>query len=205
MEIVSYSQEEVVGRLPLMNSWCSHHLKGYPYLYISPPEQIINPSDIIYVNDPNALVVIATVGSETVGCAAGIPLDSEHLVKYYFSPEIIHKFKNQGFKPDKIWYVGYFLMALEYRQDLKTIETIYEKHRATAKKIGLNQLCYVEVLRPDNDPRKPSSFQPPKPWGNLILGFTETNVKIKSSWFSIQQDGTVKLEENDLMFFIKEI
>lgn len=205
MEIVSYSRENVVGRLPLMNSWCSYHLKGYPYLYVTPPEQIINPSDVIYVNDPNALVVIATVGSETVGCAAGIPLSSQHLAQYYFSPKIINQFQEKGFKIDKIWYVGYFLMALDYREDFKTIETIYKKHVAHAKTIGLNQLCYVEVLRPDNEERKPNSFQSPEPWGNLILGFRETNVKMKSSWLSIQQDGTIKLEENDLTFFIKEI
>lgn len=66
IEIKSYSRESAISQLSLINRWCLKHYRNYPYLYAADEEPIISPSDLMYVNDPNALVVTARENSNVI-------------------------------------------------------------------------------------------------------------------------------------------
>src|SRR5262249_31628511 len=57
--IEAYQRENIVPLLPLLNSWGERAFSAYPYLLSSPKEQIVCPSDLIFVNSLNALVILA--------------------------------------------------------------------------------------------------------------------------------------------------
>lgn len=205
MKISTYTREKIIPFLSSMNSWCVNFLRGYPYLYVPPVEQIINPSDIMYVNDPNALVLIAEEQDMTQSVATGIPLNSAYLLSYYFNPEIINKFKNRGYDPHKIWYMGYFLTTPEYRENGKFIQSIYEKFIKHAVKLGKTQLSYVNVVRAADHPLKPDNFKNPEPWEDMIKDFLDTGVTTKATWPTLQQNNSIKNEEHEIRFYIKNI
>jgi hypothetical protein len=205
MEITNYSRESAISQLSLINRWCLEHYRNYPYLYAADEEPIINPSDLMYVNDPNALVVIARENSNAIALATGIPLSSVYLTSYYFSAELLDKFKEKNLNPEEIWYVGYFLTTLEHRNNRTVIKTIYDRLVDRAKQIGKKKICYIETVREKNHPQKPQNFQSLEPWGEIITGFSQTDITTSFTYPTVQKDGTVKEEENTFRFFIKAL
>src|SRR5579872_1978337 len=108
IQIQTYSRIEVLPLLPLLHQWCVKHLRGFPYYYAPPKEQLIHPFDTVYVNEERSLVVIAKENNEMIGIAVGVSLDSFYLdynVSYVFSSELIDKFKKNGFHPSEILYI----------------------------------------------------------------------------------------------------
>ena len=205
MDIQTYSRDAVIPQLALMNAWCTKQLKNFPYLYQPADVQLVNFSDVMYVNDPHALVVVAKNEGKIVGVAAGIPQDSCYLTTYYFSPEIIPQFKNNHYRPEKIWYMGYFLMDSQYTDDEKIIHAIYELFVNHAKKLGKTYLSYVNVLREENHPLRPTNYRYLEPWGQVITDFIDSNVHIVAEWPTLQLDHSVKNEQHKIAFYLKNI
>jgi hypothetical protein len=205
MEIKNYSRESAISQLSLINRWCLEHYRNYPYLYAADEEPIINPSDLMYVNDPNALVVTARENSRAIALATGIPLSSVYLTSYYFSAELLDKFKEKSLNPEEIWYVGYFLTTLEHRNNQTVILAIYDRLVDFAKQLGKKKICYIETVREENHPQKPKNFQSLEPWEKIITGFGKTDITTGFTYPTLQIDGTVKNEENLFIFFIKNL
>ncbi len=203
MEINLYQREKITPFLIEMNRWCMRQLKNYPYFYVPPETQLINPSDIMYVNDPDALLVIAKNQEEIISVATGIPLNSSYLTSYYFSPEIIDQFKDAGSDPKKIWYMGYFLLAEKYRDDHALINAIYEKFIAQVLNLNCNYISYVNVPADASHPLKPKNYRYMEPWGDVIQGFEKTPVVTQANWPTLQVDGSVKENEHQIIFMIK--
>lgn len=136
MQVETFSRTEVLPLLPLLHDWCAKHLVGFPYYYAPPKEQIIHPFDTVYVNEKEALVVIAKESNAVIGIASGVALGSFYLdynLGYVFSPELMQQFKEKGFSPNEVLYVGYFLMAEDHRENAEAVFGIFDQLIAAAK------------------------------------------------------------------------
>lgn len=205
LTILTLSGKALLPWLPAMHEQCAKQLRLFPYLYAPLEEQYISPTDTTYVNSPESLVAIVKNKEDVVGIAAGIPLNSPFLSAHYFSNELLSQFQSQGHDPDKIWYMGYFLMNPEYQEDAQLIHSLYELFADHARALGKTQLCYVDALFSEDHPLKPLNYQHPEPWERLIGGFISSNVNIEASWPTLQSDGSVKEETHPICFYLKDL
>lgn len=205
MQVETFSREEVFPLLPLLHEWLAKHLLGFPYYYAPPKEQLIHPFDTVYVNEKEALVVVAKQGSEVIGIATGISLGSFYLnnsvVGNVFSPELIEQFKEKGFQPNEVLYVGYFLMAENHKENERAVLEIFDQLLAAAKKWGKKHICYIQVLC-DESRMKES----PEPYGTMIPGFRHSGVIMRNlSWPTLQADGSMQMQSHDMAFYFMNI
>jgi hypothetical protein len=204
MQVQTFSREEVLPLLPLLHEWLTKHLLGFPYYYAPPKEQLIHPFDTVYVNEKEALVVIAKQSNEVIGIASGISLGSFYLdykVGNVFSSELIEQFKEKGFQPNEVLYVGYFLMAESHKVNARAVLEIFDQLIAAAKKWGKKQICYIQVLC-DESRMKES----PEPYGTIIPGFRHSDVvMLNLSWPTLQSDGSMQMQNHDMAFYIMDI
>lgn len=204
MQVQTFSREEVLPLLPLLHEWLAKHLIGFPYYYAPPKEQLIHPFDSVYVNEKEALVVIAKQSNEAIGIASGISLDSFYLVYNLgnvFPAELIEQFKEKGFQPNEILYVGYFLMAEGHKENTRAVLEIFDQLVAAAKRWGKKQICYIQVLC-DESRMKES----PEPYGTIIPGFRPSGVEmLNQSWPTLQSDGSMQMQSHDMAFYIMDI
>lgn len=205
MQVQTFSREEVLPLLPLLHEWCAKHLIGFPYYYAPPKEQLIHPFDTVYVNEKEALIVIAKQGDEVIGIASGVSLGSFYLnnnvVGNVFSPELIEQFKEKGFQPNEVLYVGYFLMAEKYKENARAVLEIFDQLIATAKKWGKKQICYIQVLCDESRTK-----ESPEPYGTIIPGFRHSGVvMLNLSWPTLQSDGSMQMQNHDMAFYIRDL
>lgn len=204
MQVQTFSREDVIPLLPLLHEWLAKHLLGFPYYYAPPKEQLIHPFDTVYVNEKQALVVIAKQGNEVIGIAAGISLGSFYLdynLGNVFSSELIEQFKEKGFQPNEVLYVGYFLMAEGHKKNAGAILQIFDQLIAAAKKWGKKQICYIQVLCDESQMK-----ESPEPYGTIIPGFRPSGVEMRNlSWPTLQSDGSMQMQSHDMFFYIMDL
>jgi len=205
LSIQVYQREEIVPLLPLLNTWNTDAFGPFPYLYAPREDQLISMADFAYVNEKNALVIVAKKGEQIVGIAGGAPLDSFYMANHYFTPELIKSMKNKEYDPSDYFYVGYFLIAPEFRGDLSVIESIYDRLVEFSRSIGKTQLAYISVLLADNHPMKPDVFSSPEPWGTAITGFSSMDLFTQMQWPTYQADGSIADQKHILQFYRKAI
>lgn len=204
IQVQTFSREEVLPLLPLLHEWCTKHFFGFPYYYAPPKEQLIHPFDTVYVNEKEALVVIAKQSNEVIGIASGVSLDSFYLdfnVGNVFSPELIEQFREKGFQPNEVLYVGYFLMAESHKENARAVLEIFDQFIAAAKKWGKKQICYIQVLCEESRTK-----DSPEPYGTIIPGFRHSGVVMPNlSWPTLQSDGSMQIENHDMAFYIMDV
>jgi hypothetical protein len=200
MQVQTFSREEVLPLLPLLHEWCAKHLLGFPYYYAPPKEQLIHPFDTVYINEKEALIVIAKQNNQVIGVASGVSLGSFYLdynVGYVFSPELMEQFKEKGFQPNEVLYVGYFLMAENHRENERAVLDIFDQFIVAAKKWGKKHICYIQVLCDESRTK-----ESPEPYGTIIPGFKHSGVMMNHSWPTLQSDGSMQLQNHDMAFYI---
>lgn len=204
VKIQTFSREEVIPLLPLLHEWLVKHLVGFPYYYAPPKEQLIHPFDTVYVNEKEALIIIAKEKDEVIGVAAGVSLGSFYLdynLGNVFSPHLIEQFKEKGFQPNEVLYIGYFLMAENHKENTETVLKIFDEILAAAKKWGKKHICYIQVHC--NQSRMRES---PEPYGTIISGFRDSGVEMHNlSWPTLQADGSMQLKSHDMAFYVMDI
>lgn len=204
MQINTLSRGEVFPLLPLLHEWCAKYFSGFPYYYAPPKEQLIHPFDTVYVNEEKALIVVAKEEDEVIGIASGVSLGSFYLdynLGHVFSPQLMEQFKKKGFQPSEILYIGYFLMAENYKENVMAVLGIFDQLVAAAKKWDKKWVCYIQVLC-DESRMKES----PEPYGKIISGFRHSGVEMHNhTWPTLQSDGSMEMESHDMAFYIMDI
>jgi len=203
IQVQTFSREKVLPLLPLLHGWCAKHLLGFPYYYAPPKEQLIHPFDTVFVNEDEALIVIAKEKNEVIGIASGISLGS-YFLDYnvvVFSPQLIEQFKEKDFQPNEVLYIAYFLMAENHKQNTGAVLGIFDQLIAAAKKWGKRHICYIQVLCDESRMQ-----ESPEPYGTIIPGFRHSGVEmLNQSWHTLQPDGSIQLQSHDMAFYIMDI
>lgn len=203
MQVQTFTREEVHPLLPLLHQWCAKYFVGFPYYYAPPKEQLIHPFDTVYVNEKEALVVIAKENDEVIGIASGVSLGSFYLdynVGYAFSPQVIKQLKEKGFQLNELLYIGYFLMAEGHKENTQAVLEIFDQFMAAAEKWGKKQICYIQVLCDESRMK-----EYPEPYGTIIPGFRHSGVVFNLSWPTLQADGSMQVQNHDMAFYIRDI
>ncbi len=198
-EISTYSTEQIIPLIPLLEEWIQREYVQYPYLWV-PCEE--GPSLEMFVKEKHAMVTIAKYQGQVVGVAAGMNFDSEQLHEY-FQQSLVEKAKEKGFDASQILYISFFLTAPEFRNEKHLAASIYDTYVGFARKLGKTKISYWTDFGKEGHPLKPKEPIAIEPW-ELMDGFKSMGVKLELFWPTLQQDGTVKSESHTAEFFIKD-
>jgi hypothetical protein len=201
LEITTYSMDEILPLVPLLEKWFARDYINYPFLWVPSPEELCTD---MFIKEKNALVALCRKQQEVVGAAASIVLDSKH-VEAYFEHPICEKAKECGFDPSKILYMSFFLTAPAYRNDPMVVSKIYQACQDFGRAQGKTQVCYWRSLGKPDHPLKPQIPVIVEPWEQVICGFKSMNMQMDIPWQTLQPDGSVKMENHAIEFFIKSL
>jgi hypothetical protein len=205
VQIEAYQAEQIIPLLPMLNTWAEREFSRYPYLLSSPKDQIVCPSDLVFVNSSDAMIAVANNQGKMTGIAAMICFDSPALHSMYFGRfHLIEKMQALGIDYSRMLYVAYFLTAPECHNDEHIVHALYSKVVDFAQQKGKSQLCFMDDIAQHDHPLKPIRKTFIEPWGAVICGFSSMNMQISIAWPTVDLDGTVKELEHTLEFFVKD-
>lgn len=156
----------------------------------------------LFLNEKNAQVVIVRKGEQVIGVAAGFPLDSSYSI---LDLSLFKKTSIQNFNLSQTFYISYFLTAPEYRNNPTLVLMIYNHLVQFAHTLSKKQLCYFQDIGRKEHPLKPQKPVPIEPWGYVIGGFKNIGMNMNISWPTVQPDFSVKEEQHEVEFLIKDI
>jgi hypothetical protein len=201
--IEAYQRENIVPLLPFLNTWGERAFSAYPYLLCSPKEQIVCPSDLVFVNSTNSLIILAKKEDAILGLVAMISFDCPMLHAMYFDRfQLIEKMQRLQIDYSRMLYVAYFLTAPECHNDETIVDALYDKIRDFAKENGKTQLCFMDDIGDAEHRLKPLSKTYIEPWGDVIHGCTSLPLQITIAWPTIDAEGD---REHTLAFFAKDL
>ena len=161
-------------------------LKDYPYLWHADLEQEIKEINI-YNTIPDARIMVATTDDEktVIGYATCSPLFAA------CSEDQRLEFKTRVTDLDDYYCVNVaFLSPAHRREDLtRRGLKIFEN---LARELGYKKTCFYNVLRDDDDPRRPKEYS--NHLGDIIsedLGY-RNSLPFELEWATIQHDGSIK-------------
>src|ERR1700687_4185204 len=85
IQVETYRREEIIPLLPMLNAWADREFAQYPYLLFPSDEQIVCPSDLVFVNSRDAMIAVAKEEDKIVGLAAMISFDAPVVHALYFN------------------------------------------------------------------------------------------------------------------------
>ncbi len=187
--------QEIISVLPFIAQQRITAFREYPYLYQGTMESE-SPYLVLYSGWKDTAVALAYLDDKPVGLLTGMPL-----TKFDEHCPSIEVFKKENLKPESCYYFPELIILSEHRSQglsKKLFDTL-EKY---AKGLKYTTFALLTSNRADNDPQKPVGYKTQDPlW--QALGYKKSSMIVSISWDTIQQDGSVKMQENDLTYWIK--
>jgi hypothetical protein len=199
--IETYSMQEIAPFSPLLEEWMKRDYIHYPYLWVPAKGEC---SLDLFINEKSALVIIAKREEKIVGLAGGMSFECENLQNFFQAP-LTQLAEKQGFKPDQLFYMSFFLTAPECRNEQSLVLAIYDTYVKYAKSLGKTKICYWYDSGTPKHLMKPSELIPIEPWGYVLGDFTTMDIKLDLPWSTLQADGSVKEEMHPAEFFFKDL
>jgi len=199
-------KENILPVLPLMNRWAIEAFQKPPYSFAGArANDLVDPQDLFYVNDPKSIVVVAKSRGQIIGIAAGIAFDSRDLQSYFESRHegAINEIVKAGFDPTQMFYLTYILTS-EFKEKTLLSCCIFDAIQAWATHIGKNQICWQEDVTPilNLDTRNTEKIET---WKEDVGGFIKMGVQFKFCWPTRQLDESIKEAEHTMEFFYRQI
>lgn len=172
----------------------------YPYLYngnmnYEKEEEYVRQ----YSKDNKSTLAIATIDEKIIAIITGIPLVSDSEIV----SDARTAFSENGINSEDYYYLGEFITLPEY-QGKGIANKLLLAQQELLKKWRFKYACLATVIRPTNHPLRPVNYKPTDDiWQKW--GFRKNSIVLKHSWPTIQPDGTVKQEINELQFWVNQL
>jgi len=142
---------DLVRALPGLARLRINVFRDWPYLYDGTAEYE-EKYLARYAKTDGAVIVGAFDGNDLVGAATGEPLDKEVI-------QFRQPFEEAGFDPSKIFYLAESVLYADYRgQGIG--HRFFDEREAHARRLGYHTAAFCAVIRPEDHPARPSSYQP---------------------------------------------
>ena len=166
----------------------------YPYLYegdLTYEEKYL----LMYSQTKDAILGIAEDNHKVVGAITGLPLTKS-------MEEIKSLFTEHKIPAERIFYLGEIVLLQEYRNQ-NIGYTMYEQLEKAVKAAKLyEKIALCEVVRADNDLRKPLDYKSLSSFWNRQGYVKQTNLVAYFSWKEIGDTAETK---HPMVFWIKNL
>jgi len=149
--IARHSGPELVDLVPDLAALRIAVFREFPYLYDG---DAAYESRYLrtYSEAPGSVIVIARSGGRIVGAATGVPLQGE-------TAEVRAPFLAAGIAMDEIFYCGESVLLPDFRGRGIGV-AFFAEREAHAAQLGLRQVCFCAVERPEWHTRRPPGYVP---------------------------------------------
>ncbi len=188
---------ELQNILPFMAQQRMAVFRDYPYLYEGNPN-VEHEYLKWFASLPHSSVIMAYLDGKPIGWISGTGF-ADFDVHFKGSNELL---KKNGYDSRKFYYIPEAIIVSEHRDTLllEELHTLIAKH---AKTLHYSALCFAEESH-EQHPLKPADYKGLEELYR-VAGYTPTQMIITFSWLTIQADGSVKDEEHELCYWIKEL
>ena len=113
-------------------------------------------------------------------------------------------FDAAGYPAQSVYYYGEILVHPDYR-GRGIASAFYQQREAHARALGYQTVCFAAIVKPDNDPQRPTDYFYPGPlWQRL--GFQAfPKLTMTYDWPTRQSDGSTLTQSHTLAFWIKPL
>lgn len=143
--------EQIAGVIPDLARLRIAVFREFPYLYAG-NEEYEKEYLRAYLKSDLSYVATAADGDRIVGASTAMPLASE-------DPSICGPFAARGFAVNDIFYFGESVLLPEYR-GCGVGAGFMQRRLSHARQHGFKQAAFCAVIRPQNHPRRPTSYRP---------------------------------------------
>lgn len=212
IRLEAVSGADVTAHLDAVAAFRLRHFRDYPYLYDGTMEYE-REYLAAFALDPLSLIVMAfdddrTVASDDtaaeprgrlVAVSTALPLVSKADI-LHDSAEI---FRAAGHDPATFYYFSETIVEAAYR-GRGVGRAIYARREQFAVRHGFANVCFMSVIRPENDPQQPSDYRDNGRFWHR-QGFVPTEMIATFDWPTILPDGTTADRTHSLRFWIKPL
>lgn len=187
--------KDIISVLPFIAKSRIEAFREYPYLYHGTMESE-SPYLVLYSSWKDTAVALVYADDTPVGFISGMPL-----IKFDEHCPSIEVFKKENLAPESCYYFPEVIILPEY-QSLGLSEKLFEVLEAHAYSLGYRTLALLTSNRADTDPQKPAGYKS-QDYLWKKLGYKKSRMIVSISWDTIQPDGTIKEQQNDLTYWFK--
>jgi GNAT superfamily N-acetyltransferase len=193
-EIQTLEGHQILPHLDAFGKLRTTIFREYPYLYDSNPE--VEKSYLKnYAQCKDSLFIIATHQNKLIGCLSSIPFSN-------MAHESWAKILQSHFPIAPIFYLGDMLVLKEHRNRGLGTKMYNRFEEEIRKKQKFTQIAFIEVIRPNNDPKRPNDY-------HSLDAFWKKKGFIKhpelSSYISYKEIGKSTETDHAFLFQIKHL
>lgn len=186
--------DQMKPALPYLADFRLTSFREYPYLYDGTLEE-----EQAYCKDlmtfAHAAIAVAYQGDQVVGLLSGaslIPFSS------HFGE--VDGFKTSGYDPGKMYYFAEIIVLPEYR-GRGLGRRLFQEFEAWVVSQGYTHGCFISESY-DMHPLKPKNYREHDiQWRSMR--YEKVNVSVTYSWNTIQPDGSSRLQEHVMPYWVK--
>jgi hypothetical protein len=173
------------------------YFREYPYLYEGTKEYEVHYLGEYQQKAIDAYLVQAFNGDDLVGILTGCAFISDI--------EIVRDgagfFREKGLSAEQYYYIGEAIIIPEYRAEKILPRLLYTLGREVKKLNRYQSLCFLTVIRHEDDERKPHNY---RSTDNLWekLGCQRPGITASFEWPTIMHDNSVQNISNDVEFWM---
>ena len=188
--------------MPLAREFARFRLeefRHFPYLYegMEANERAYLEA---YAANVNTILVMVRDDRSPAGMFTALPFLAESFPPH---AEVGRKLAGLGHDPARMFYFGEAILLPGYRgRGLGRRACLMIE--AYARLLGYSQGCMMTVERSAGDPRRPLDYQDQEPLFQA-LGFRKAGLKTVLSWPTLQADQSVEMQENTLVWWLKDL
>jgi GNAT superfamily N-acetyltransferase len=168
--------------------------KDYPYLYEG---SIVYEQEYLqtYINSERSFLFTVWDDDKMVGATTCIPLFDE-------TADVQEPFIKAGINIKTVFYFGESILLSKYR-GLGIGNRFFEERENHARSFGtFEKTCFCSVVRPENHPLKPESYQPHDIFWTKRGYKKDENLQSQFDWLDInEQKSTLK----PMVYWVKNI
>jgi hypothetical protein len=186
--------------LSLVKEMRVRYYKQYPYLYTSP--SVVKEDVSYYNNSSSSVLILEYQHSKLIGLIIGLPLKDFKAQQIDFLGA--YQKMNPDLKRDQTFYISE-LSVMPGNDEYKAFQFLIRALEQYLKsRTHFSALSVMAVERQDNHPLQPSHYQS-ESHAYADLGFIDSHGVYPFQWPTVQADGSIKNQTNDMRLWVKSI
>jgi len=176
----------------------TNHFKAFPDLWSGTVEEQL-PYLKKFASHPQGLLTIVQIDDTFAGMLTSIPLSSNVYVMGAAHAQLL----SHNLDPTKYFYYAEGAILPQFRRN-GLLKEMFAAQEELMCAWGFEYVSFLSTFRPPNHPLRPAGYEDKDPMWSYF-GFKKTDIKVRYHWPTIQLDETIKEDENESIFWHKEL
>jgi GNAT superfamily N-acetyltransferase len=195
IRIEVFKGEETQPYIPVLSEMSIEAFHNFPYLYAGSREDTVAYTQ----GYSHGLLIVAFKHEAIVGIYPGMPMNAPNV----FLEQWSEKLAERGIDVSKCFYAGALIVKpLLQKQGIGS--QLIRRLIQETKEMSFSTMMGITSVRPLNHPLcPPNYFDTDQLWEKY--GFEKTSIVFSTTWPTLQEDGSIKEETNEVACWINPL